>query len=256
MDTSKLNLLSLQRIKDYREVDVFGTKVSTPYYINNIENYILQLMREEGVDEEKIRAIHKRYSNNEVNYGWHRGKGTPEEIREDIIELSQRFKFILQGANPESILEIMKFFGLGIDCSGFVYNVLEFAFDQVGEKERFIQSLDWADRDKIGVMKAGTFVFGENASIIIDKNDVGPLDLILFKGTTRKYTHIALVVEDKGKLYTAQSTITSYPTGVTISLITPKEEYDIFHYSPQTMASWNNLYEEGSIEFRRMKCLL
>lgn len=249
-----LNKYLNKRIDDYMNLPIGKVKVSTPYYINNVEEYFLRLMKQAGVAKSKIEKVHEFYKQMAVPYGWHRGKGEPEDIVNDIIELAKVYKFSLNNSDSESIVELMKFYGLGVDCSGFVYNCLVFSFKKIGLEKEFISSLNWKDPKNIGVTKAGAFVFSGDSSSIINISDIQPLDLMLIKNTDDKYVHIGIFCKRGKHIYLAQSVITSSPSGINLS-INQKSVVCYFDYNAQTMESLDDLYKKGYLEIRRLKIL-
>lgn len=79
-----LNKYSWDMIQNYNNLDIFGTKVTTPYHSNIVEEHFINLMRKATVDEEMIDIVHELYVKRKVEYGWYRGKGLPEQIKKII----------------------------------------------------------------------------------------------------------------------------------------------------------------------------
>ncbi len=252
---SKLNEHALDRIDDYLNLRVYKKKVRTSYYINNVGLYVVDgLMEKAQVPEEHAKKVHEMYKNKEAPFGWYRGKGSPEELESAVIEISKQLEFNLENANPEGIREFMKLYGLGVDCSGFVFHVLHFAFEKLERLEEFINSLAWAHDEKHQVSHAGVFVFAGHASTEIAQDEIQPLDLVLInlKG---EYTHMALIVEKDSTLLLAQSNLDSKPSGVTLSEINITNGGLKFSYEPQIATDWNTYFDKGIIELRRLKVL-
>lgn len=148
MDLQKLNDFALERISDYQNLKISNTKVVTPYYINNIGNQMKRLLEIAEVPEENAKKFSQLYKEKAIPFGWYRGKGSPEEFTEAVLEISQQVGINLGNAKTEGIVEFMKLYGLGIDCSGFVYQVLWYAFEKYGKLKEFTESLAWADKEK------------------------------------------------------------------------------------------------------------
>ncbi|MBU2592790.1 MAG: hypothetical protein ABH867_01380 [Patescibacteria group bacterium] len=177
----ELNRYALDRAKQYVNLRVAKTEVRTPFYCHEVGMYIGQAMTEAGIDPADITGFFTVFNDQDkVSWGWYRGKGTPEQIAQATEEIAKRWSLDISEAPPEVIVEVMKYAGLGVDCSGFIYNVLNFAFSKWGAEKKFKQSLDWID-EKQDPFKAGVFVFVGKASNIISVADSRELDLILIR---------------------------------------------------------------------------
>lgn len=251
-----LNEQVLKRIKDYQILKISSKIINTPYYINNIEKHIKYLMREAEIPEEKIEKVHQSYKNREIPFGWYRGKGTPGQIADATIQILENVGLSLRGATKEGISEFMKLYGLGIDCSGFVYNVLSYAFEKVDKLEKFNESLEWAskEQEKHNVFYAGAFVFAGKASRKISLNKLQPLDLLSIRNK-ENHSHIGMLVNQSGKLKLTQSSISTIPTGVTVTKFSIKDGRPIFGFKASLGSDWGKLYEGGRLEFRRLRCV-
>ena len=239
---------------DYSELTIYSQKVSTPYFINNIERYFYGGMRKVGISEKKIAQFHKLYKNSKILFAWYRGKGTPEEIILATKTISNKVGLPLNHASKEVIREFMQLYGIGVDCSGFVYEVLRLSFNKVGEEKKFTESLNWKN-GKIGASRAGVFVFSGRASIKVEPKNIQPLDLILEKDGSGKYDHMAIILRENSKLIIAQSSIGKSPFGINISRFSIKKGLPIFEYQPEIGNNWEKLYRMGLLEFRRLKIL-
>ncbi|MEK7526273.1 MAG: hypothetical protein AAB546_02245 [Patescibacteria group bacterium] len=242
MDINKLNHDCWEIIERYRNLDVYGKKVCTPYFINNAEKYFTQLMNTAGIPSDSVKKVGELYNNREVPYGWYRGKGAPKQISESIEKISEIVGFTLDNLSVDAIQEYMKIFGVGIDCSGFVYNVLSFAFGKTGLLEKFNNSLAWLNPEKQGPTRAGVFVFSGEASDEVKIEDLRSLDVILVKNIKGAggYSHMMMILEGDNGLNVAQSTLSIVPAGVHI----------------EKLEEWKVSNEDRSdLEFRRLKIL-
>ena len=100
MNSKTLSKEALNIIKEYKEMEISGIKISCPYFINK---------------GQKIRAGLKVMI----------GKGSPKDIKEEITLIALRKKVDLKKLSKK---ELQKFFidnNIGIDCSGFVFYVLD-----------------------------------------------------------------------------------------------------------------------------------
>lgn len=81
----------------YTHLPIDGKKIVCPYWMNNLEKGI---------------------------YGPIGGKGTPEQIADEVIKEAKSENVDLKKMDKESIVLFMKAKKIGIDCSGFVYWML------------------------------------------------------------------------------------------------------------------------------------
>ncbi len=253
----KLNREVRKNIERYLTLNILSQEVPCPYAINLVEQEFLSLMKQSSVDEEKIRKVHNLYKGNKAKYGWFRGKGTPEELEYAFLEISKITNLNTQNASSEGIREIMKLFGLGIDCSGYIYNVLLAGFRSLNMENQFIQSLAWGEKDKTGASRASVNIFSGTASTIItDLNSLSNLDLLLLKDDNDSYTHIAMILEENGYLKITQSVLNILPNGVRVDGMRIEENHSRFEFKVDLGANWDILYTNNQIEFRRLKILV
>jgi hypothetical protein len=250
-----LNKLCLGRILDYQNLEIYGKRVLCPYFINHLEGHIYQLMQDAGISLQGISAFKELYNNNGTNYVWNKGKGTPEQIVFAVVEASSKVRMPLEKASPGVIQQFMKLYGIGIDCSGFVYNVLNYAFRAKDSVTCFMDSLAWEDKNRKTASRAGCFVFADGASEIINPSKIDELDLILIKGKTRKYAHIAMVVKENDMLQVAQSQISNVPDGISLTNLEIVDGKPAFGFTPEIGEAWGTLYQSKKLEFRRLNIL-
>jgi hypothetical protein len=251
----QLNDFALKRFADYQGLEIQGKRVSTPYFINNTGMWFIKLMIDEGVEPDKIGKIKKAFVERKIPYGWYLGKGEPEEITEAVKKISEISGLSLKKSSNETILEFMKLYGLGVDCSGLVYNLLAYGLSKLRESDLLNESLDWSDSSFKGVTRAGAFSFAGKASTVIKPEDVIMLDVILIRGTVGGgVNHIALVLEKNDSLMVAQSTIKKVPTGVSIDKLNITNNSPVFGFKPSMGLSWEKMFEDGRLEFRRLNC--
>ncbi|EKD99612.1 MAG: hypothetical protein ACD_22C00222G0003 [uncultured bacterium] len=248
---SQLNSYALEMIRRYQKLNIYNQKVNTPYHINNVGNNVIKkLLKDGGVPDEQAKNIYQMYKDRKAPFGWYRGKGTPEEIEQSVIELANLGKIDIDGATSVGIEEFMKLFGLGVDCSGFVFNTLSYAFEKIGKKEEFVNSLAWPE-DKKTVFYAGAHVFAGDNHSVIQPPELQALDIVL-KHIDTNYYHIAMIVEDNGEMYLAQSDIDCYPSGINLSKIDKTKGNAPFTYESTFGQDWNLQLQEGIIECRRL----
>jgi hypothetical protein len=100
MKTKKLSKTTFKVIKDFKNLKIGGTSLVCPYFINK---------------GQRIRAGLKVLI----------GKGSPQDITEEAKMLAMREKVNLAQLNKQEIAEFLNNHNLGIDCSGFVYYILD-----------------------------------------------------------------------------------------------------------------------------------
>ena len=257
IDRKKLGYVVRNYISRYLNLKVLDYSVQCPYSINYVEEEFLSLMRDAGVSKDLIDKVHQGYKGNKSKYGWYRGKGTPEELEEAFMLLAEERGFNLQKVSEEGIREIMKLLGLGIDCSGYIYNVLLGGFRSIDMEEEFVNSLLWGDPARTGVSKASASIFaGSSSSLITDLESLSDLDLLLLKNREAKYTHIAMVLRDDEKFELTQSIFTVLPNGVRVDKLCVENNFPRFGFKVDMGTDWETLYKRGQIEFRRLKILM
>jgi len=220
MDVGKVTELAWKVVDRYLNLEVAGKKICCPYFTNHAGMCFIKAMKMAGIEEAERRKIMTAYNSNQLPYGWFRGKGTPEQIEEATTGIAKMEEVDLDKATAAGIGEFMRVYGLGVDCSGFVYNVL------TGAGIKF-------ERE---VFKAGAFTFAGKVSRQITDQEVQSTDLILVKKINGEYSHVALVLEKGGELWICQSTSRVSPAGVVVSKFTDRE----------------TMFEGGRLELRRL----
>lgn len=253
-ELTQLNTLALEEIANYTSLKAFGTSANTPYFINNMSLFLNELTSKAKVAPDKAALVNQYYMDRDVLFGWYLGKGSPDQISEAVTKMTSEIGFDSVGMNSEGLLALMNFFGLGVDCSGFVYDVLLYAFNGVGKGQEFIDSLNWTDPTHTGPLYAGVSVFTGSASSPIEPVDVQPLDIILLE-ESGVYEHIGMFVEKDGQLFAAQSDINTNPTGpglFAVNKTTTGIEYD---FDVTFGSDWNKLAADGVLQTHRLGIL-
>jgi hypothetical protein len=253
-----LNRFALERVHQYLNLPIGNFKIRTPFFSNDIVVWFRDLMEEAGLSKGEVSKVLALYNEKKIPFGWYRGKGTPDQIASAAIEIARLWGLDLSNArNPETVVEFMKAAGLGVDCSGFVYQTLKYAFDQCGYGASFIESLNWNCPDDFrNEYRAKVEVFTGSASKTISPVNVRPLDIITIKSRdSNKYSHIALILGDEGNLVIAHSVIGQVPTGVHISEFKLEGSLPRFGFTPNLTEKWEELCESGRLEFRKLNLL-
>lgn len=234
-------------VDKYFGLDFFGKRIVCPYYTNHVGKVFMDAMWDGGLEVNKARQVMSNFNGQKYPYGWWRGKGSPEQIVKAVLDIAALEGADLSRGSVESIREFMLMHGLGVDCSGFVYNVLTRSgldLDAV---------LDFKDADKRGVFKAGAFTFAGKASELVGFSALSDLDLILIKNRQGKYSHVALILKNGKELEVYQSTSTIYPAGVRVDKLYIEKSGPRFEFKPELGTDWGKLWQEGRLEFRRLR---
>jgi hypothetical protein len=181
---SKITSEAYEIIDSYKNLKIKDKEIQTPYYIN--------VKRARG----ELRSLV--------------GKGTPEEIVDEVKIFAQLRGFKLQDETPESIKKFMETQGIGIDCSGYISHILDYIlkkktgkglYSHIEYRRPFFYSWLINLLRPIEHSSAHLLTCPLNADII-DYKFVEPGDLIRLKGL-KFGDHIALVIEterdDKNK---------------------------------------------------------
>lgn len=95
------------QVKKYTTFTIFGKRVSIPYCI--VEN--------------NPQTVPTHYAITNKNQ-YFAGKGTAEQIYISLLDAAHKAQFNLRAASGAQIKSFMITQGIGVDCSGFVYNVI------------------------------------------------------------------------------------------------------------------------------------
>ncbi len=133
----------------------------------------------------------------------HVGKGTPDDISQEVITILFKKKIPVDTLTSESLRMIMSEHHIGIDCSGFVYQTLN--VESISRGQGSLRThLSFKNRGLLGSLSARMHP-EKNASVIVfadDTNslpvtlaDVLPGDLIVMIGTSQAADrdHILLI---------------------------------------------------------------
>ncbi len=174
LDEFTLPAWVLEMIDDYRFLQVDSQKVRVPYYRN----------------VKRVRAGLRSLL----------GKGTPEEIEEDTLIYSKLRDFPLTNNSEKNIREFMQSEGIGVDCSGFVAQILDYWLKTsgtrgLGAKIKFPQASiarSIIRRFRLIENISANILTNDANSDLIDLSEVTPGDLIRLPGNKRG-DHILLV---------------------------------------------------------------
>lgn len=248
LDLKELNNSVFEEAEHYRNLQIFGCEIICPYYINRPVGYLIDLMRNVGIDDAKITEFYSKFKENSAPYGWYQGKGTAPQIEDTIKHFLPYAGFGRPKITPEGLRDLMRLRGVGVDCSGFVFNILSDGFKKVGLEKEFRDSISWRDSNKQNVFQANVKTF-YNSSFSVTPPNLRPLDIAIMENQG----HIAIVLNDTdGYLKVYQSTPWCSPSGVNVSNLLISGENLEFSFIPSMGDNWNEMYKRGKIEFRRL----
>lgn len=156
-----------KKVKEYTEMDVYGLTIHCPYWMNKIKNG-------------KV-----------VIRGFLNGKGDAISLGEELIQVIGRESQIDQRKlTTLSIRKLARRNRIGIDCSGFVYRILD-AFVHFGYMNVSYTSLDQIFSGGITKTSARRLTSKEFSIPVEKVSDIQSGDMIRLKGGK----HVALVVK-------------------------------------------------------------
>lgn len=201
-----INNRALEIVECYQNIKTpKGVCVPTPYFINAVETIYRKVFADVGVEIELINNAIKKIREGATPLGSMVGKGTPQQIEKDLAKLAEymkdRYKVEIEEYPICEIQGFMKSYHIGIDCSGFVYNVLKYAF---GDNlfNSVSKMLKWQDSENKRATRVGVFVFNtDNLHTVSNYSQLQPLDLAIFKDNT----HMGVILNRANVLYLVDS---------------------------------------------------
>lgn len=150
-----------------------------------------------------------------VEHSAKQGKSSPEVLLNQLRTEATEQKFDLKSASVEEIREFMRQNQLGLDCSGFVYRMLDYLIEEVKEK-----TLTGFGFPHVGRTNVATLTSDEFSIPIQTVNDIRPGDIIRVN-STQPILHALIVLETiNNTIIYAHSSETQLKNGVHKALIT------------------------------------
>lgn len=194
----KLNKRVLEIITDYNNLQYKELNIKTPYFINTVELLYKRLMREAGVEKEKITEVLKPIKEGKTFLGSTAGKGSPQQIQEDVNRLVAHLESHGIFVEDEALAErLLLAHGIGLDCSGLVYNALVVVFGREVFDDKVSDLLAWGDKEDRRPSRAGAFIFNSPEFATVEAKETQPLDFWIYSDNT----HIGIIAELGGDLY-------------------------------------------------------
>jgi hypothetical protein len=194
-----MNNLFYKLADEYIHFEIAGKTINVPYSISTEGE-------KRAIGELSSAGVTGRFA----NYG---GKGTPKQIRELVLKTAKKENFNLHKAKPEEIIQFMISQGIGVDCSGFVYYILDQYLKKekhkslntlilrypglVGKIERFL-----LQNNRVRRSSAATLTNDLNTVKIEKAKDIKPGDLIRLTHSDWKGKHIIVIIAIDDKFIT------------------------------------------------------
>lgn len=247
-----INSLCLERFNDYDNLLIDGKRARVPYFINLIQADLTTEMRNQGISDELIKGVFGVFGTEKIPFGWNKGKGTPEQISDAVRKVAEIYGYDLSIATGEGIRNLMRMCGIGLECSGLVYNLLDYALKKIEYKKDLRVMLGLDEFKNRAVYRAGVGAFARNSQKI-EFSSVEPLDLLLTKSEEGEYLHMGIVIEENKELYLCQATNSIYPDGVDMSRLTfDKQGIPDVETKRVLGYPWKTLIAENRLEFGRL----
>ena len=184
--------LAYQLANGYVNLKIGKTSVRIPYAITK------NGLKKNGIENNSQTPATGRFEN-------YAGKGSPKQIQELLIASAKRENFPLPTATSEQIFHFMEMNAIGIDCSGFVYNVLDAFLQKIknkkldtiilrypgllGKIERFL-----LQKNRVRRSNANTLTSNLNTIKVEKVKDIQIADMIRLTHADWKGKHIAIIV--------------------------------------------------------------
>jgi len=187
-----MNTILYQLADEYVHFEIEGKIISVPYSISKEG-------KKRAIGELSSAGVTGRFA----NFG---GKGSPQQIKQLVLGAAKKESFFIKKATEEEFLKFMIDHGIGVDCSGFVYNILDqylrttkkISLDTIilrypgifGKIERFL-----LQKNRIRRSSAATLTSDLNTVKIVKVKDIKPGDMLRLTHSDWTGKHIAIIVE-------------------------------------------------------------
>jgi hypothetical protein len=227
-------------VKAYEQLYFGHVALRAPYFIN-YPGLAYESTLKDKFDEQDMKKVQELRRGQHFTPWAYQGKATPGELIEATTRAAGALRQPLAELNADGIEMVMQLFGIGVDCSGFVFNVLTAALE-AHDKADFLQGLEGRGAFRANVKR---FAAEEN-SLRLDFS--GPEVLLPgdFIVDAASHTHILLIVDIQGsELTIAHSAMYTLPRGVNtfnVSANNASQLSDrlnalpsVYTYTPQTV---------------------
>ena len=196
MESKTLSKKALDLIEQYLHFQIGDAVVNVPYYNN-------------------------RTRKNRIALRAYVGKGSPEDIRDELEAIILREKIERKSFSNESLKKILVDNNLGIECSGFAYHILEAEsgsrnLGTISKHINFIKSYGFMGQILCSIRPVEncdveTFAHNSNSKII-ELKDILPGDIITMQSdkSNKERNHILIVREVKYENSTPKQIVYSH----------------------------------------------
>lgn len=196
MDFERANQTLLRVASKYQHITFQDIVVPVPYFINTAEQIYKQAMREAGIQDEYISKVIQLIKEGKTPLGSGGGKGSPEDITQDLGRLITYLQG--QGYNPKKPVYVRRWMTemhVGLDCSGYVYNILESI--EKDQSLEILKNMAWANKEERKRSHAGAFIYdSDSLEKVNNYSSLKPLDIIV----TKNHIHVGILAENEGTL--------------------------------------------------------
>jgi len=127
------------------------------------------------------------------------GKGTPEQIKKAALQKAEQAGINLETMSSVQIRQFMRQKRIGVDCSGFVFHVLNFLQPGFWQGSKMAPG---TSKNPARRLNAAALTSQENTSAVSKVADIRVGDLIPISFGGRKVDHVLIVVDINDKKIT------------------------------------------------------
>jgi hypothetical protein len=244
---------ALEVARSYESLCINNVVVRVPYFINSMTAGIKEIIISEVDDHALQRRIFDSLKSEAFVYGANGGKANPKEIIKKLELAVEDLGISHETISATGYLEIMKLYGLGVDCSGFVYNIIRIAAENTGllSNLNILFSQNGVSSDP---RKVSCDVLAKVLCNPCDFKDLCAGDLI-FLSSKSTYTHVGILLQEHegGALKFWQSSLMTDPVGVTGSNFQIINGNPVFHFSKTMGTDWDQLFKLGRLHAFKLK---
>jgi len=242
VDFIKANQSLVELAEKYQHITYRDVCVPVPYFINTAEQIYKQAMKDVGIEGEAINKVIQLIKGGKTPLGSGGGKGSPEEITQDLTRLMHYLSD--QGYHPTKPVHVrgwMTEMHIGLDCAGYVYNILDLIEKSQGVE--ILKALAWVNPEDIKRSHAGAFIYdSENLEEIRDYGNLKPLDIII----TKDHTHVGIFAEYQNELCLTDCSMGK--NGITFSKIVRNSAV----LTVEEADYWNKVLNSHEVIIRRL----
>ncbi|QQG43255.1 MAG: C40 family peptidase [Candidatus Daviesbacteria bacterium] len=159
------------------------------------------------------------------------GKSSPEKLIKNTLEIAREQNFDLNQASVEEIRKFMEQNQLGIDCSGFVYYLLDYLLKKIGQGGMEEAGFPPASKTNVAILTSEEF-----SNPVEDFSQIQPGDLIKLN-SKEEIPHVVIILDSQNEEITyAHSSSLTPIKGIHQDSIKNSQfpaELEVFSYNKQ-----------------------